>query len=112
MSRNLGSMTWLKKQREGQLVEEMNEKPQLIPNWLVKSLAWAFVASGIMWVGSIQGQVNKVESDYAKQDKELNVKVTQVQEKVEGVEQTTKIHFEYIKNTLNRIETKLDMEVR
>lgn len=67
-----------------------------VPNWLVKSLAWAFVASMLGGAAYIQAQVDAQEKVNTAQEVKLS---------------ETVIHFQYIKESLTRIENKLDTEL-
>jgi len=89
--------------------EYEEERKELLPNWLIKSLAWAFVAGGLLWVTALQGQVNDVKELIQTQDKIQTAQISEVKERVTGNDKKTDIHFQYIRDALNRIEAKLDL---
>lgn len=70
-----------------------NGNGTIVPGWLIKSLAWAFILGCLGWANFLTVKVSSLETDYSAHQSRLDVHET---------------HFIYIKETLARIERKVD----
>jgi len=70
---------------------------KIIPSWLVLSLAWAFILGLVAWMGSIDNRVHTNEQATAT-----------VKEAAHAAKEASDVHFGYIKESLVRIEAKID----
>jgi len=70
------------------------------PNWLIRSLAWAFIIGLVAWMGTLNAAVQEEERNQSA----LEIALTAERE-------ASNVNFIYIRESLARIENKIDRKV-